>query len=97
MSELEGAKKNAKLIEQELKQKQPKLDPNVIWDEANKEGFDRFRLILAASGIVAYAEMNSNTGFVSDQVLTFCKYNLRLLENLRFEILPEAKNVEKDF
>jgi hypothetical protein len=81
VSELEGAKKNAKLIEQELKQKQPKLDPNVIWDEANKEGFDRFRLILAASGIVAYAEMNSNPGFVSDQVLKFCKYNLRLLEN----------------
>jgi hypothetical protein len=96
-SELEGAKKNVKLIEQELKQKQPRLDPNVIWAEANKEGFDRFRLILAASGIVAYAEMNSNTGFVSDQVLTFCKYNLRLLENLKSEILPEAKNVEKDF
>jgi hypothetical protein len=96
-AELEGAKKNAKLIEQELKQKKPSLNPDVTWGEANKEGFERFRLILAASGIMANAEMNSNIGLVSDQVLAFCKSNLRLLENLKSEVLSETKNIEKDF
>jgi hypothetical protein len=96
-AELEGAKKNAKLIEQDLKQKKPNLNPDATWGEANKEGFERFRLILAASGIMANAEMNSNVGLVSDQVLAFCKYNLRLLENLRSEVLSETKNIEKDF
>ena len=96
-AELEGAKKNAKSIEQELKQKKPGLNPDATWGEANKEGFERFRLILAASGIMADAEMNSSIGFVSDHVLAFCKSNLRLLENLKSEILSETKNIEKDF